>query len=157
MEGGGRDKADVFEVFKFGQLDKATLSEMPLEELRRKYVVLQPLTSLAQLEEDGVALGKAAPDRMVVDREQFKQQVAKKIQEAVAMQRSEQIETALQQLRDEAEDMFRKETRRLQHSVREQILELLRDADLPDDKTAELEEKVLASFRELRLPERGTE
>jgi hypothetical protein len=143
-------RVDVFEVFKSGWHLLGDLKLKDLAELRRTYVVIQPVRTIEDLDQPGIALGTMAPEKMVVDREQFKEQVAKKIQEAVALKRTHEVDAGIERLKQDADEMFRREARQLRTTVLAKVLAIVND-----DTTGNNDEKELAirkCFDEITIP-----
>ena len=139
-------RVDVFEVFKSGSHLLDDLKAQEFAELRRTYVVIQPVRTIQDLEKPDIALGKMAPDKMVVEREQFKEQVAKKIQEAVSMKRTQEVDASIEKLTHDADEMFRSEVRTMRSSLLEKVLAIVSDEAVSAGGKEEMIRKCFAAI-----------
>ena len=139
---------ETFLVFKSASsvsLDELRAQEVA--ELRAQYVLLKAVESKDELTEKTL-LGRVAPaEKMVVDRADFKEQVAKKIREEVALKRSQDVEASIERLKTQAEEMFRQEVRMMRENLLKEVLSIVDKDDLDKSQRAEQIRKAFADVR----------
>ena len=138
---------ETFLVFKSASVSLDELRAQEVAELRAKYVLLQAVESKDDLTEKTL-LGRVAPaDKMVVDRADFKEQVAKKIREEVALKRSQDVEASIERLKTQAEEMFRQEVRTMREKLLKDVLSIVDSDELDKSQRAEHIRKAFADVR----------
>jgi len=152
---------DIFEVFKTKHISKNQLSEIPIEQLRRKYTRLLSLDSKDQLVDCNALAIVSDPNHIVVDKAKFQEMIAKKVKQQVDIEltkRTDRNQEAIDELKSAAAQLFSDTRSKLSVSIKKEIhtqhaSTCLKVNDLfgEESDVKNLKEKILKLLEEERI------
>jgi len=158
--GGGGSVVDVFEVFMLKHVQKSDLESLTLENLRGKYTQIIPISSKEQVQNGNCNALAVVPNsnHMVVDKSKFQDMVTKQIKQKLDIELNKLTEnqkSTIDNLKNEAFQLFEDERRKLNDVVRKRVNEeRSRTRDIITKLLeSETDSKVLKRLIEQRLEE----
>jgi len=157
---GGGSVVDVFEVFMLKHVQKSDLESLTLENLRGKYTQIIPISSKEQVQNGNCNALAVVPNsnHMVVDKSKFQDMVTKQIKQKLDIELNKLTEnqkSTIDNLKNEAFQLFEDERRKLNDVVRKRVNEeRSRTRDIITKLLeSETDSKVLKRLIEQRLEE----